>query len=464
MECKLNRNAYLVSLHLFHNPPVRAGSTKRRTAGPQAGTHMDAEKISGPGFLRATKARHAEEAIGHSEGLVTVLRLTQADLKPAEEALTIAKQFFEMHHYSKAFQAAKRAEALAITLDERFSGYQKAAAVLKSRLAAMRRLGLRVDPLDAVLGQAEEKILSGVWENGAFVPNYLEARVLLEGAEQDGRGLQEKAERASNAIFMAEIAIEALANLKDLADPAAFARGATSDLERSLHNATRELALGNADAAAKIGADLEATATRRKAGYADTRNSLAETDTQLADLRGEGVLTQTLEGQLRIANETLAKGLIEPAAAMAGRLGGEAKSLAELYRRAATGLSDAEILYSRLHREGFHSYEADAALRDARRAVREGSYARAVDHLERTLQAFARRTNARVALSQAIEETRTRVRLLQGSGLVFMPDIQEVLGRAEREFHQGNFTGSSEDLRIAVVLLDQVTRAPTPKK
>ena len=45
-----------------------------------------------------------------------------------------------------------------------------------------------------------------------------------------------------------------------------------------------------------------------------------------------------------------------------------------------------------------------------------------------------------------------------------LPDIQDVLGRAEREFAGGNYAGSSEDLRLATVLLDQATRAPGPKK
>lgn len=424
---------------------------------------MQREKSFGAGFLRSTKARHAQEAIGHSEGLVTVLRLTLADLKPAEDALKIARLFFDTHRYSKAFQAAKKAEALAITLDERFNAYQKATTALQTRIASMRRLGLRTESIEAISRQAEEKILSGVWENETLVPNYIEGRGLLERAEKDGRTLQEKAERASNGIFMAELAIESLTNVEGPEDPAAFARGATSDLERALHNATRELALGNTDAATKIGGHLEATATRRKTAYFEATKSLGETEAFLNELRSDGVLTQTLEGQVKMAVETLAKGLIEPGMAMANRLKGEAQSLGDQYRKATTGLSDAEILYSRLHTEGFHSYEADAALRDARRAIREGSYGRAIEHLERALQAFARRTNARVALSKAIEETRTRVRFLQGSGLAFMPDIQEVLGRAEREFHQGNFSGSSEDLRIATVLLDQVTRAPPSK-
>ncbi len=120
-------------------------------------------------------------------------------------------------------------------------------------------------------------------------------------------------------------------------------------------------------------------------------------------------------------------------------------------------------MYARLQREGFHSYEADVALRDTRRSIREGNYARAIEYLERALHAFARRTNAREALGRAIEEARKRAQFLRGSGLTFLPDIQEVLTRAELEFHQGNFVGSSEDLRIATVLLDQVTRAPNGK-
>ncbi|MGI0148661.1 MAG: hypothetical protein ACREDF_03910, partial [Thermoplasmata archaeon] len=332
------------------------------------------------------------------------------------------------------------------------------------RIDSMRRLGLATEPIETVIGRAEEKVLSGIRENGAFVPNYLEARVLLERAEKEGRDFQEKAEIASNQIFVAELAIEALANLAAGTNGTLSPRGAASALEDRLHDATRELALGNAEGAAEIAKDLETKATRLRTLFVEAAKTLDETDTDLAELRAEGVLTQALEGQIKMARDMVDRGLIEPAAAMAVRLKAGAKTIGEHYRKATTTLGDAQILYGRLQRDGFHSYEADAALRDARRSIREGSYARAIEHLERALQAFARRTNARSALAKAIEDTRTRVRLLQRSGLPFMPDIQEVLGRADREFHEGNYSGSSEDLRIATVLLDEVTRAPQPKK
>jgi len=288
---------------------------------------------SSVGFLRSSKVRNAENAIGQLEGLVTVLRLTQADIKPAEEALQVAKQLFAGGQYAKAFHAAKRAESLAIMLDERFGGYQQAATALRVRIQSMQRLGLRADLLEAILTRAEEKVLSGTWEEGMFVPNYVEARRLLERAEQEGRAFQHKAERASNGIFMAELAIESIGEIKGPTDPIAFVHGATPGLEGLLQDATKELALGNADGAAEVARDIVAKAAHLKKRYAETVKSLDGTEAQMAQLRGEGILTNGTEGEIRIARETLEKGLVEPAAAMAARLQRSRRSRTRTARR-----------------------------------------------------------------------------------------------------------------------------------
>src|SRR3989442_4439860 len=252
------------------------------------GVSMDNARATSVGILRASKVRNAEEAIGQSEGLLTVLRLTQADIKPAEDALQVAKRFFDSNQFSKAFHAAKKAESLAITLDERFGGYQKAAKALQSRIDSMRRLGLRTEELETLLGHAEKKVLSGIWDSGAFVPNYLEARVLVERAEQEGRAFQERAEKASNSIFLAELAIESLGEMKGPADPGRFAEGATSELEQSLHEATRQLALGDAEGATKVATEIEEKATILRKLYIDTTKSFDSTEAQMSYLRGEG--------------------------------------------------------------------------------------------------------------------------------------------------------------------------------
>ena len=44
----------------------------------------------------------------------------------------------------------------------------------------------------------------------------------------------------------------------------------------------------------------------------------------------------------------------------------------------------------------------------------------------------------------------------------FLPEATEILGRAEREFREGDYSGSSEDLVLATLLLGQV--APKARK
>ena len=420
-------------------------------------------EAEGYGFLRAGKARHAEEAIGRSEGLVAVLRLTQADLEPAEEALRVAKDLFRAHEFSKALSAARKAETLAITLDERFAAYQKARDALRIRIAELQRLGLRTEEFEAAEGRAEEKIATAVLENGVSVPNYLEARIVLERAAQEGRSLLVRANTASNRIFLAEMAMEALGDMEGIKDPRAFARGALVSLEHALEDATRELAVGNVDSATRIASEIEARAERLSKAYREAGTVLDRTDAQLDELRSEGIVTERIERQVAYARDMRAKGLLEPCLEMATRLEEDAARLAESHQKAFTGLQDAEVLYSRLEREGFHSYEADTAIKDARRALKEGNYVRAQEHVERAHGAFVRRRNAREALAKALADTQKRVVLLKAAEFPMLPDVQEVLGRAEREFRQGNYSGSSEDLQIATVLLSQASRPPTDR-
>lgn len=418
-------------------------------------------EAEGLGFFRAGRARHAEEAIGRSEGLVAVLRLTQADLEPAEEALRIAKDLFRAHEFSKALTAARRAESLALTLDERFAAYARAKEALRIRIAELRRLGLRTEEFEAAEGRAEEKIGTAVLENGVSVPNYLEARVVLERAAQDGLTLLMKANAASNRIFLAEMAIEALGDMDGITDPHAFAQGAQVSLEHRLEDATRELAVGDVDGATRIAAEIESRAERLRTAFREAGVILDRLDARLGDLRAEGIVTERIERQLAYAREMRRKGLLEPCLEMAMRLEGDTAHLAESHTRAVTGLQDAEVLYSRLEREGFHSYEADTAIKDARRALKEGNYVRAQEHLDRAHAAFVRRRNAREALATALAQTQKRVELLRAAEFPMLPDVQEVLGRAEREFRQGNYSGSSEDLQIATVLLSQAGRPPS---
>ncbi len=417
-----------------------------------------AEVGEGLGILRAKKARHAEEAIGRSESLVAVLRLTQADLQPAEDSLRIAKDLFRAHEFSKAFAAARQAESLAITLDERYAAYQKARTALEIRISELKRLGLTTAALEDALHRAQEKAVTGSRENGAFLPNYLEARVLLERAAEEGRNLLVRANAASNRIFLAELAINALADSDGVADPRVFADGALGTLEHSLEEATRQLAVGDVDGATRIATEIESRADHLRSAFRESGAILERTEARLKDLRAAGTVTEGVERQVAYARDMRSRGLLEPALSMAVRLAEDAQRLEESRTKAVTALEDAEFLSRRLGQEGFQSYEAEAAIKDARQSLKEGNYTRALEHVDRAHAAFARRRNAREALAKSLADTQRRVELLHDADFPMLPDVQEVLGRAEREFRQGNYSGSSEDLRIATVLLSETTK------
>src|SRR5207247_6084193 len=125
--------------------------------------------------------------------------------------------------------------------------------------------------------------------------NYLQAASSIEREKQEGRASQDRAKKTSNTIFWAELAIESLGEMKGPADPERFAEGAASELEESLHEATRQLALGDAEGATKVASEIDAKATLLKNLYLDTTKSFDATEAQMSYLRGEGVLTNGLE-------------------------------------------------------------------------------------------------------------------------------------------------------------------------
>src|SRR5207244_390588 len=99
-------------------------------------------------------------------------------------------------------------------------------------------------PLDASRQQARGASAAG-----------REETFLLERAKKECRAFQERAEKASNRTCWAKCAIESLEEMMGPADPERFAEGAASELEESLHEATRQLALGDAEGATKVASE-----------------------------------------------------------------------------------------------------------------------------------------------------------------------------------------------------------------
>jgi len=410
----------------------------------------------GIGFLKATKARRAEDAIARSEAMIAVLRLGEIDLSVPEALVAGARRALEGRNYPHAIAAAKSAERIALILEDGYNAYAKALVELRARREEIDRFGIPVDGVDAAVERAEARIAVGVWEDGIEIPDYTSARAIVERAEREGKETVEKAAMASNAVFMAELAIEALVTVPGPKDRDVFEKGGADALESALEGATRRLALRDYDQATRVAKDLEARANRLRAQFIEATETLAATSAVLGELRDRGVSTGRLGSQLAIARDVLHRGVIDPAAGMARRLFEDARTLGDGHSKASTGIADATNRYSALVREGHLSASADRAIMDARRAVRDARYPDALRHLEDANEAITRGEADRESLARSLVDRRIRI-TVPANPAPFLSEATEILGRAEKEFKEGNYSGSSEDLVLATLLLGSVT-------
>ncbi|TLZ61362.1 MAG: hypothetical protein E6K16_06185, partial [Methanobacteriota archaeon] len=289
----------------------------------------------GIGFLKATKERRVEDAIARSESIITVLRLGDIDLSVPEALVQGAKRAFRERNYTHAIAAARSAERIALILEDGYNAYAKALEELRARREEIDRFGIPVDGIDAATKRAEARIAVGVWEDGIEIPDYASARAIVDEAERGGKELVEKAAIAANAVFMAELAIEALVTVPGPKDRDVFEKGGADALESSLEGATRRLALRDYDQATRVAKDIEARANRLRAQFIEATETLAATSAVLGELRDRGVSTGRLGSQLAIARDVLHRGVIDPAAGMARRLFEDARTLGDGHTKAS---------------------------------------------------------------------------------------------------------------------------------
>lgn len=409
------------------------------------------------GFLAAAKSQDTELLIEQTEQLVAALGPDRSDFKSAKEALRVAKSLYAAHDYAKAFAQAKRAVALAASLNDRFNAYLAAWKTLQECMGELQGLGFPTQTMEAALGAADKEVVRMVDEEGTVVPNYLGATVMLKRATEDAHTLVVRAREVSHEIFLATLAVEALSESRSTRTPGWLA----VRLDRMVEQATGELALGNVSAASQIAWKARARAEDALAGAARTWELLDMSAAILDGLGAEGQVAVDLAEQIGSARAALEQGFLDltTASTVAHRLSDEVASFARHYPRARRALERAECVYSRLHREGFSSRDIDGALSEARRSLDAGDWCGVTENIGRASRRLVQLRREQYALGRTIVELEERVALLEGFHLPLMPDVQELMSRAKEEVCCGRLSAANEDLLMAKALLMRVTRA-----
>lgn len=399
----------------------------------------------------AWRAQNADRVLRMTEQLVSALGTGQADLAPAHAVLSAAKAHYLDRDYSEAVSQAKRAEALAATLNERFDAYMAAWKALQGCREELEGLGMSADAIADVLGAAERTLSRRVDEDGSPVPDYVGATELLERAAAEARESASRARFTSRQILLASIAVEAISAVPSQATPSWLGLR----LEELIEQATHELALGHLAEAERLASEAKERAEEARTGRAREQECLEEAAASLKPLRAESPAAERFAERLESTQDALAKGLPDPASAdlVVARLSSQVASFVDRYGHAQRLLEHAEKVYARLKDGGFASYEVDGALSEARHALGRGDWATVKESVCRATESFARRRRDRDALARSITDFRGQITRFRDVQLPMLPDLRELLARAEEEFQSGRFSGAKEDLLVANVLL-----------
>src|SRR5438445_4069814 len=195
------------------------------------------------------RAEEVGEAIAHAQAVLDLAEFSKADLSSSIRLVANARDALARKEYDAAQALAGRAETLASSLGERYRSAQKALNALLAIAKKAREVGFQSAELDGAIAEARRVAREGTVENGVSIPNYLQARTLLESATTRGTDLLKRAEGVANEIFTADLALDALKDANGHSDHEEFERLVLAGGRALLEGAKTAMAGGDRGAA-----------------------------------------------------------------------------------------------------------------------------------------------------------------------------------------------------------------------
>ncbi|HEV8596064.1 MAG TPA: hypothetical protein VGR51_11125 [Thermoplasmata archaeon] len=398
-------------------------------------------------FRRGPSRSEIESALENVRGLVEILKLG-ADLSAAESLLREAEGLLSKNDLVHASSMIETAERVANAIEGDSRAASEATDALRILTDRMRALGIPVAAEEKSLAAIAERTAGTREAEGVAIPDYAGARAAAEESTKRAEARLALAERATDAIFAAELSVDGTSD--------AFPNGpveALSEARQLLDRARSELARGNVELAAT---DAE-VAEKIALGVADQRRqalgTLASVEKLLSGLRGLGIPVAAVTKSLEMGKTLLNKGKLVAAIDVFNEAAQEAVQLGTQYRALIDSMANAAKVVETLRAENLPTGEAESALSRAKTAMKAGNYALATALAEDVHLAEQRQRDMRENLRKQIEETKSQVSRLRELGLAFVNDAEEMVGRAEVEFGQGDYAATNEDLRIATLLM-----------
>jgi acetylornithine/succinyldiaminopimelate/putrescine aminotransferase len=181
--------------------------------------------------------------------------------------------------------------------------------------------------------------------------------------------------------------------------------------------------------------------------------TLESVEKLVVGLRTAGVVVEPIRGSLDIGKTLLEKGKVSAAIEVFNEAAQEAVSLGTQYREVLNAMTTASAAVDALRGEGLSVTEAEISMGRAKAALMQGNYALAAACCDDVHLAAANQRKFRDGLRMLLDETKAKVTRLRDTGVAYVNDAEEMVLKAEREFANGEYEATNDDLRIATLLL-----------
>lgn len=406
-----------------------------------------------PGFPAASRAHDVHRLIRYTERLVANLGLVPTDLERAREALHVAKVLFAAENFSEAAAQAKRAGALAVSLNDRFNAYVAAWRDLQTCIGELEGIGFPTDSLETAVRDAERAMTHWVDEEGSLVPDYQGATAQLEKATARARAILIEARQGTREILLASLAIEALSEARSLPSLGSL----IVSLEGTVEQATRELALGHASESFRLASEALRRAEEVLVVGLPSRGLAAAIEELSADVDAVFREAEVPQDGLVTVEEAVPRGRLVAAVSQ------QAPTFMEKVARTRQVLEHAEQIHAQLRAEGYALPDVDEALAEAHRALERDDWHRMRENLRRALHIVVARRDERISVAREIGELQERATRLKDFHLPFLLEVQDVLERAREELQSGRPADARDFVICGNELLSRATRSGSPR-
>lgn len=381
-----------------------------------------------------------------------------AQLGAAISHLDSAEESLRERNYSSAEVSAQKAESLANLLEGRYISARKAISSLFKIVQKMKESGLDTFEYEAILERSKRRMEELVEEDGEQIPDYLGARsIAIEGAKLAEKTL-EGHETASNAIFVAEMILDNTVKSMVHMDKEILLSKVFEAPIKMLKKSKTLLSSGKYQEAYEISSDAEKKIQERKKLYERAIQAYRQIERATENLPENEGPVREIKALIEVAESSMNEGDLEKAADLFTQAAEEISDINERRRKALEAIDLAQSAINELKKTGVDLEEPENLLEEAKWALEEGIYQRAVNFAEDSRKGVQRVEEMHKRIFESLEETKGKLGKLREAGIDVSEEVENVIEKAERELNDGAFANSNEDLMIARILIDSLSR------